>query len=166
MYSSILELFQNRMIMKKTEAFFEMHRDIEVLRRRAIAEYWNDNQTDDVIAQLSLRQLSHLVTIEKLEPCSLLTVMRHTGLSKSAVSAAVDKLVRLGILSRVSNPDNRREILIGVLPAVKTHLKNIDARFRRLVNSIFAEECTGEEIDKIAEVSALIVEKLRKYDLK
>ena len=37
--------------MKKTEAFFEMHRDIEVLRRRAIAEYWNDNQTDDVIAQ-------------------------------------------------------------------------------------------------------------------
>ena len=149
--------------MKKTEAFFEMHRDIEVLRRRAIAEYWNDNQTDDVIAQLSLRQLSHLVTIEKLGPCSLLTVMRHTGLSKSAVSAAV---VRLGILSRVSNPDNRREILIGVLPAVKTHLKNIDARFRRLVNSIFAEECTGEEIDKIAEVSALIVEKLKKYDLK
>ncbi len=68
MYSSILELFQNRMIMKKTEAFFEMHRDIEVLRRRAIAEYWNDNQTDDVIAQLSLRQLSHLVTIEKLGP--------------------------------------------------------------------------------------------------
>lgn len=77
--------------MKKTEAFFEMHRDIEVLRRRAIAEYWNDNQTDDVIAQLSLRQLSHLVTIEKLGPCSLLTVMRHTGLSKSAVSAAVDQ---------------------------------------------------------------------------
>ena len=111
--------------MKKTEAFFEMHRDIEVLRRWAIAEYWNDNQTDDVIAQLSLRQLSHLVTIEKLGPCSLLTVMRHTGLSKSAVSAAVDKLVRLGILSRVGNPDNRREILIGVLPTVKTHLKNI-----------------------------------------
>ena len=44
--------------------------------------------------------------------------------------------------------------------------KNIDTRFRRLVNSIFTEECTGEEIDKIAEVSALIVEKLRKYDLK
>ena len=115
---------------------------------------------------MSLRQLSHLVTIEKLGPCSLLTVMRHTGLSKSAVSAAVDKLVRLGILSRVGNPDNRREILIGVLPAVKTHLKNIDTRFRRLVNSIFTEECTGEEIDKIAEVSALIVEKLKKYDLK
>ena len=61
---------------------------------------------------------------------------------------------------------HRREILIGVLPAVKTHLKNIDTRFRRLVNSIFTEECTGEEIDKIAEVSALIVEKLKKYDLK
>ena len=74
--------------------------------------------------------------------------------------------VRLGILSRVGNPDNRREMLIGVLPAVKTHLKNIDTRFRRLVNSIFTEECTGEEIDKIAEVSALIVEKLKKYDLK
>ncbi len=152
--------------MQKTEAFFEMHREIEILRQQAISAYWNDNQTDDVIAQLSLRQLSHLITIERLGPCSLLTVMRHTGLSKSAVSTAVDKLVRLGILSRISNPDNRRKILIEVLPAVKTHLKNIDARFRCLVNGIFSEECTGEEIDKIAAVSALIVKKLKKYDLK
>ena len=149
--------------MREMNVFFEMHRDIEILRRRAIAEYWNDNQSDDVIAQLSLRQLSHLVTIEKLGSCSLQTVMRHTGLSKSAVSAAVDKMVRLGLLSRIENPENRREILIGVLPAVRTHLENID---RHLVTGIFQKECTEAEMTEIAGVSALIVEKLKKYDLK
>ncbi len=152
--------------MREMNVFFEMHRDIEILRRRAIAEYWNDNQSDDVIAQLSLRQLSHLVTIEKLGSCSLQTVMRHTGLSKSAVSAAVDKMVRLGLLSRIENPENRREILIGVLPAVRTHLENIDRRFRHLVTGIFQKECTEAEMTEIAGVSALIVEKLKKYDLK
>ena len=152
--------------MQKMNVFFEMHRDIEILRRRAIAEYWNDNQSDDVIAQLSLRQLSHLVTIEKLGPCSLQTVMRHTGLSKSAVSAAVDKMVRLGLLSRIENPENRREILIGVLPTVQTHLKNISNRFRNLVTEIFETECSESEITEIVGVSALIVEKLKKYDLK
>ena len=152
--------------MEAMNVFFEMHRDIEILRRRAIAEYWNDNQSDDVIAQLSLRQLSHLVTIEKLGPCSLQTVMRHTGLSKSAVSAAVDKMVRFGLLSRIENPDNRREILIGVLPTVKTHLENIDRRFRSLVTGIFAKECSEAEMKEIADVAALIVEKLKKYDLK
>ena len=66
----------------------------------------------------------------------------------------------------VQVPIRISRLLSGLPTAVKTHLKNIDTRFRRLVNSIFTEECTGEEIDKIAEVSALIVEKLKKYDLK
>ncbi len=140
--------------------FFEAHCSIEFLRRQNIAEYWDENQEDDVIARLTPRQINHLVVINRYGPCSLHTVTQHTGLSSSAASAAIDKMVRLGIVDRVQNRDNRREIQVTLTPAIRNHLARIDLRFRTRIAAILAD-CTDEEAESISRSAGIL---RRKFD--
>ena len=80
--------------------YFRLHQAIKRIRKEAIAEYWEKENKDDIIAALTPRQMNYLMIIHKRGPCTLQEIMGLTGLSASASSAAVDKLVKLGILSR------------------------------------------------------------------
>lgn len=139
--------------------FFEMHRDMEFLRRQNIADYWDEKQSDDLVRKFSLRQINYLLTIYRHGPCSLQTVMRHTGLSSSAVSAAVDKLVKAKVVRRIRNEENRREVLVSLSPAIRKHLDTIDVRFRKKITCILAD-CPKNELSDIVRISALIRKKL------
>lgn len=144
--------------------FFESHNAIEFLRRQCISEYWEGLQKDDLIAMLSLRQKNFLFTIKRFGPCSLQTIMNNTGLSSSAVSASVDKLVRIDIVKRVRNSENRREVLVSLTPELHDHFRKIDSLFRSRVSKILSE-CTPEESDAIFKSAKALRRKFAKYDL-
>ena len=128
--------------------FFEVHNAIEFLRRECISEYWEGLQKDDVIARLNPRQKNYLFTIKRFGPCSLQVIMHHTGLSSSAASAAVDKLVKIGIVNRVRNDENRREVQVSLAPELHDHFRKIDSLFRTRISRILSE-CSPEEADVI-----------------
>lgn len=130
--------------MPNLEVIFLMHRALEHLRRRTVAEYWRTNQQDDLIAQLNQRQIGYLFTIHQHEPCTLLEVMHHSGLSKSAASTAVAKLVRLKMVTRVRNAADRREVMIRLQPELRGHIEAIDRQFRCNVAVCLAGASAGE----------------------
>lgn len=145
--------------MNELDDFFEVHHLLGFIRRDSIGEYWEENQQDDIIARLAPRQINYLVTIERFGPCSLQTIMRHTGLSSSAASAAVDKLYRLGIVERIRNTENRREILVSLKLEIRDHIKKIDARFRDKIADALGN-CSEEEMRLIIDCSRMLCHKL------
>jgi DNA-binding MarR family transcriptional regulator len=149
--------------MNKFDDFFEVHHLLGFIRRDSIGEYWEENQQNDIIARLAPRQINYLATIERFGPCSLQTIMRHTGLSSSAASAAVDKLYRLGIVERIRNAENRREVVVSLKPEIRDHMKKIDARFRNKIATVL-KNCTEDEMSLIVDCSTMLCHKLKKID--
>ncbi|MDD3117548.1 MAG: MarR family winged helix-turn-helix transcriptional regulator [Victivallales bacterium] len=141
--------------MTTLDDFFAAHYAVEFLRRHNISDYWEETQAEDIVGKLSPRQVNYLVTIDRYGPCSLQTIMHYTGLSSSAASAAVDKMVRLGIAERNRNPANRREIQVCLTTAVQEQMRQIDARFRRRVAAILSD-CTPEEQATINRSAAIL----------
>jgi DNA-binding MarR family transcriptional regulator len=140
--------------------FVDLHRKIECLHRQCIAEYWEDNQEDDILRELSLRQLNYLFTIERYGPCSLQTVMHYTGMSSSAVSAAVDKLVKVGVVDRSQNQENRREAIVSLNRNIRGHLKRINDRFCKDIAEAFSD-CSRKEKDIINKFTEIMSGRLQ-----
>lgn len=134
--------------MHNFDDFFRIHDVIESIRRQAINDYWEEIKTDDIVAKLNATQRKYLFTIKRKGPCSLHTVMHHTGFSAAATSTAIDKLVRIGAVNRVRNDENRREIIVSLTPEMDAHFKNIDALFRHRVSKVLSR-CSQGESDSI-----------------
>ena len=133
------------------ETFFEMHRAVELFRRECIADYWEKHKAADPIAPLSQRQISLLMLIHAQQPCTLSEVMTRCGLSASAASAAVDKLVRAGLVRRELNEEHRR--------SVNSSLEAVDANFRTRLAELF-KDCTESELAAITQAAEIVCRRL------
>ncbi len=145
------------------EHFFKVNNMIDFLRRTAVAEYWENNREDDIINQLSPRQINYLATIERNQPCSLQTIIQYTNLSSSAASAAIDKLVRDGIAERVRNQENRREVIITLTPAIQQHLDKIKIAFQKKLAKMLSG-CSPEEAEIINSAGRILSSHIKKQD--
>ncbi len=145
--------------MRELDAFLTLHRELVMLRGECIADYWEENRSDDLLRVLSLRQMCTLLAIEQIAPCSLAGVMARTNLSKSAASAAVDKLVRCGMVTRRRNEENRRELIIEVEPEIRHYLDSIEDRFHREIDRHLAA-CGASEIHALNEASRALLNQL------
>ncbi len=141
------------------ETFFEMHRAVELFRRECIADYWEKHKAADPIAPLSQRQISLLMLIHAQQPCTLSEVMTRCGLSASAASAAVDKLVRAGLVRRELNEENRRSVNISIEPAIRSSLEAVDANFRTRLAELF-KDCTESELAAITQAAEIVCRRL------
>ena len=137
------------------EPFFTIHALVEELRRQCVIDYWEQRQSDDPLGQFGPRQLNQLIVIMNHQPCALQDVMHHTGLSAPAASAAVDKLVRAGIVHRELNPENRRSIRLTVDPEIRKSLDEIDRNFRSRVEQLF-QAATPAELAAIETVGTFL----------
>ena len=137
------------------EPFFTMHALVEELRRQCVIDYWEQRQADDPLGQFGPRQLNQLIVILNHQPCALQDVMHHTGLSAPAASAAVDKLVRAGIVHRETNPENRRSIRLTINPEIRKSLEEIDRNFRSRVEQLF-QSATPAELAAVETVGAFL----------
>ena len=142
--------------MSELNHYFRLHQAIERIRKEAIAEYWEKENKDDIIAALTPRQMNYLMIIHKRGPCTLQEIMGLTGLSASASSTAVDKLVKLGILHRAPDESNRRFIRVSVTAELLGHLEKIDHLFREKVRFAL-QSCGAEDISALEQASGRIL---------
>ena len=145
--------------MLELNAYFRLHQTVERIRKEAIAEYWEKENRDDIIATLTPRQMNYLMILHKRGPCTLQEIMKMTGLSASASSAAVDKLVKLGILHRETDETNRRFIRVSITRELLGHMEKIDRLFRGKVHAALSS-CTSGEIRELEEASGRILKSM------
>lgn len=132
--------------------FFLMLRQVDEVVRQCFVDFNVQGKSTNPLSLLRGRQINLLLTITRHEPCSLNDVMRLQGLSASAASTAVDKLVRSGMLKREINPANRRSVLISTKPEIHNFLaeieRNVQARLLDLLKS-----CPHDELERMDRAS-------------
>ena len=101
-----------------SDHFFELFRRVDHFRRGCVNSYWEKCGGGDPIARLTPRQRIHLFAVMLCEPCSLQEFMSHTGLSAPAASAAIEKLVRCGMVIRSQSETDRRSVVLTMEPII------------------------------------------------
>ncbi len=71
--------------------------------------------------------------------------------SKAAASAHVDRMVKAGSVRREINPDDRREVILNVSPALDEHVNHVHEEMSRWFASI-TEQIGEETLEKWYEV--------------
>jgi DNA-binding MarR family transcriptional regulator len=124
--------------------YFLMLRQVDEVIRQCMVDFNLEQRAENRLSRLRGRQINLLLTITRHQPCSLNDVMRLQGLSASAASTAVDKLVRSGMLKREINAANRRSVLITTRPEIQHFLneieRSVEARLLKLLASCPPEE--------------------------
>lgn len=69
-------------------------------------------QTDPTFDQLSPPEAFLLETVVRRQPVTMSEICRASGTQPSTMTGVVDRLVRRGILTRESSPDDRRVVLV------------------------------------------------------
>jgi DNA-binding MarR family transcriptional regulator len=98
---------------------------------------------------LSIPQFRILVRVGRVPGLSLKTLADDLGMSPSAASTLVDRLVRSGELERIVDPDERRRIQLFLSPSGRARMR----RARRLAQMWLSEtlaELASEELRGLA----------------
>lgn len=139
--------------------FCANHKKFEYIHKQCISSYLKEKREEDIIWKLPHRQRLHLLAIFHLAPCSLTEFIKHVNLSKSAGSAAVDKLVKSGFVSRSRSENDKREIRLALSPKLKAHFSGVSTLFEKNVRKIFSDFST-KDIQTINRASEIIKSKL------
>jgi DNA-binding MarR family transcriptional regulator len=75
---------------------------------------------------MTLLQIIALHIISAQAPATLTDVAQALGTGPPATSAMVDRLIRLGLVSRVSDPQDRRRVNLTITDHAKTMIGEID----------------------------------------
>lgn len=142
-----------------SQDFCANHKLVEYLHRQCIDSYWKKKREEDIIRKLPHRQRLHLLAIFHLAPCTLTEFIKHVNLSKSAGSAAVEKLVKSGFVSRSRSENDRREIRLAISPELKAHFSGVNTLFEKSIREFFSD-CTQEDIKTINSASKILKSKL------
>ncbi|MBO5438049.1 MAG: MarR family transcriptional regulator [Thermoguttaceae bacterium] len=142
-----------------TDSFKRMFRLIDCARRNYINHSWGDICKGKSAGKLSSRHIYYLTLIRQQLPCNLNTVMQITGLSSSAASTFIEKLVQAEIVTRKPNEEDRRNVQIIPTPETLQIFQEVDRRLDRLIDFL-AQDCTPEEIEAIDRTGELVCRKI------
>jgi DNA-binding MarR family transcriptional regulator len=98
-----------------------------VLYSQAVAERLGMNSTD-------LECLDHILR----GPVTAGRLAKVTGLTTGAITGVIDRLERVGLAQRERDPDDRRKILVGVLPAVGERVAPLFAPMERTAMGVLS----------------------------
>lgn len=147
--------------MPELKHFYKMHITVELLRRRIVANFLEEQPQEHLLANLTPRLIGQLQIIRSLEPCSLQVLMQHLDISKSATSIAVEKLAGMGLVIRCRNENDRREVVICTAPEVRVALDEL----RNSFHDEFEENlspCTEQDFHTIEEAAEIVLRMLSK----
>jgi len=82
--------------------------------------------------------------LSRMEPCSLKDFASMMRLSKSSASALIDRMVDGSIIRRDQNPENRREVLLSLVPEFAEHIKGVKKELSLWFNDLIGE--LGEDL--------------------
>jgi DNA-binding MarR family transcriptional regulator len=102
-----------------TEATAELrlHAAVNDLTNEAVAAYLGLNRTDTRCLDI----------IERLDGVTAGQLATEAGLSSGAVTTVIDRLERAGYARRVSDPIDRRRVLVEVTPSARAELAELAA---------------------------------------
>jgi DNA-binding MarR family transcriptional regulator len=87
---------------------------------------------------------AHTMTIGELG-------QRH-NLSPSGISRAVDRLVKLGLLRRTTNPDDRRSLLVGLTSDGIKRLRRAQVTHHRIVREMLLSQLDRRDLERLGEL--------------
>lgn len=138
------------------EVFKKMCRLLEVYRHKFLCA---DRKRSSGSLPIPQQQYTHLMMIRFALPCNLSRIMQITGLTSAGASIFVDKLVQKGILTRMENPRDRRNIIISLSPYARQMISEIDDRLNEYLCRHF-ETCTEDELIILQKASHIVCNKL------
>lgn len=74
------------------------------------------------------------------------------NLSPSGISRSVDRLARLGLLERSTNPDDGRSLLVGLTPSGVARLREAQVTHHRTVRALLLANLDGSELERLGEL--------------
>jgi DNA-binding MarR family transcriptional regulator len=74
------------------------------------------------------------------------------NLSPSGISRSVDRLARLGLLERSTNPDDGRSLLVGLTPSGVVRLREAQVTHHRTVRELVLANLDGSELERLGEL--------------
>ena len=143
-------------VVPDVRVFKKVCRILELKRRNFLIRDWK--QYEEILPQ---SQFARLMLIRFALPCNLSRVMELTGLTSAGASLFVDKLVNRGILCRIDDPEDRRNIHISATPAGKKLLLSVEQRLDEYILDYF-KSCTQDEIADIVKGMSVICRKIGK----
>ncbi len=100
---------------------------------------------------LTIGQLKAVFVLNRRQPESLTGLASTPGISMASASALVERLVRLGMVSRRDSPNDRRQVMLELEPAGEALIARIEERSRaRLREGLIAPSPRGLEALEIA----------------
>jgi DNA-binding MarR family transcriptional regulator len=123
-------------------------------------------QIDEAGLDLALSQVRMIALIERLPTCGIGTLAEYMGVSDAAVSRAVDRLVRRGLVDRSTGAD-RRAVDLRVTPAGRTTVRRYQAAVRNALDQLtdsLAAERVREAITLLDQLSLVMVQRYADVD--
>lgn len=102
---------------------------------------------------LTFAQLRILFRVRRSPGQNVRTLAEGLGISASAVSQQVDRLVSRGLLSRTDNPDDRRRVVLEVSEQGKEITDEISRAYRERIESLL----TDLSKDELRDLERLLV---------
>ena len=111
---------------------------LEIRKFIAAAIFFNSQAAEKVGLSLTDSQMIH--TLQLYGPSTPTRLAAATGLSSGGVTVALDRLEKGGYIRREPNPDDRRSLIIHIVPTRLLKLKgiyeNVEAETRRCLSTL------------------------------
>jgi DNA-binding MarR family transcriptional regulator len=76
----------------------------------------------------------------------------HRNLTPSGISRSVDRLTKLGLLERVTNPDDRRSLLVGLTSDGLRRLREAQVAHHRIVRETLFERLDARDLERLGDL--------------
>jgi len=120
-----------------------------------------DRMPKDIFKKMPANQIRAALLLRNIAPCSLKDFATAMRQSKAAASAQVDRMVKAGSVLRETNPDDRREVILKVSPALEEHVNHIHEEMSEWFTSL-TEQLGQENFEKWYEVMTVLNKELNK----
>jgi len=133
---------------QKLELARLIHATEHLLHRYCVSQFYAETSTSSPCAQaLTFHQVGMLMAIHERDCMTIKQLTQELHVKAPAVSAMVDRLVEMGLLTRTENPDDRREVLVRLSPVHSKQMEEMEQRklqaFVRLVEKVGDEHANA-----------------------
>jgi DNA-binding MarR family transcriptional regulator len=85
---------------------------------------------------MTLTQFRTLVLLSQHGDTTIVRMAERLGVNPSSAQRQVDRLVRIGMVTRAENPADRRELMVALAPAGRALVNAVTARRRQALSRI------------------------------
>ncbi|MBW7864295.1 MAG: MarR family transcriptional regulator [Candidatus Hydrogenedentes bacterium] len=113
---------------EKMELARIIHATERRLHRFCVSRFGTDAENCLPLPALTFPQVNMIMTVRDAQCVTLKQLSEALCVKSPAVSAMVDRLVEMGLLTRSENPADRREVLIRISPAHEITIGELERR--------------------------------------